>query len=95
MLKAKAIRQVGAAPQVIEGTSVIVEDALGNPLAVIVETSERMNLVVTVNDKDFNNVLTRLGLNKIVVNTEMDLDSPPAGAQRLDPTQIGGFIHGD
>ena len=95
MLRAVVIGKLGTRPAVVKGNTVIVEDSLGNPLAAIVETSERMNLVVTVKDKDFNNVLRGLGINKVVVEDPMPLEPPPSGARRLDQEQLAGFIHGN
>jgi hypothetical protein len=92
MLTTKTLT-VGAAAKIAKGSTVVVEDELGNPLVVVIETSQRMNMVVTCNDSDFNQVLQQLGINKVVIDEPMQLAGPPSGAQVIDKQQLAGFLN--
>lgn len=92
MLKVKVIPRFGEEPTVARGNLVIVEDELGNPLVVAVRTSDRMTLVASSSDPDFNTLLRRLGINRVVINEPMAVAPPPEGAKKLDVSQIAGFI---
>lgn len=52
---------------VIEATRVVVEDDLGNPVALALEFGPNQILAVTADDPKFNQVLAELGINKTVL----------------------------
>lgn len=91
MLTTKTVT-IGRDVAVAKGTTVIVEDTLGNPLVVVVETTAQMNMIVTCQDPNFNQVLRQLGINKVVVDQPLELSGPPAGARELDQQQLAGFL---
>ena len=52
---------------VIEATRVVVEDDLGNPVALALEFGPNQILAVTADDPKFNQVLAELGIGKTVL----------------------------
>ena len=52
---------------VIEATRVVVEDDLGNPVALALEFGPNQILAVTADDPKFNQVLAELGIDKTVL----------------------------
>ena len=50
----------------MEATRVVVEDDLGNPIAVAVEFAPNQILAVTADSPDFNAVLENMGIKKTV-----------------------------
>jgi hypothetical protein len=80
MLNAKCIRSLGSDPVHVENcVLVIIEDSYGNPIAVVAEVQPDITTVVTADDPDFNRILNGLGINKIVVANQIDLDHEPMG----------------
>lgn len=57
--------------QVIEATRLVVEDHLGNPIVVALEYAPGQIVASHAGDKDFNNLLRNLGINKVVVCTDI------------------------
>lgn len=53
---------------------VVVEDSSGNPVAVATELGTHMVAAATAGDKDFNQMLRGLGLNKVVVTKRINPD---------------------
>lgn len=58
--------------QVIEATRVVVEDPLGNPIMVALEYAPGKIIASHPGDKDFNNLLHSMGINKVVVCTDVE-----------------------
>lgn len=95
MLKATVIPSVGATPIEACGGTVVVCDQFDNPLVVVMMVADRTSLIATHRDSDFNRILSALGIDRVVVDDTIRLDSPPAGAELLlDPTKRGRLITG-
>ncbi len=58
-------------PQVIEATSVVVEDDFGNPLVMAVELEAHSYVFAKLGDAEFDPLLRQLGINKTVVINEV------------------------
>lgn len=58
--------------QVIHATRLVVEDSLGNPIVVALEYAPDQIIAAHPGDKDFNNLLKNLGINKVVVCTDIE-----------------------
>jgi hypothetical protein len=91
MLTAKVLQQIGREVVVAQGRMVVVEDEFGNPLVVVLQTSPRMTTILSCRDADFNTMLRQLGLDRIVVDSPLQLPGPPQGARKLDTSQIASF----
>ena len=57
--------------QVIEATRVVVEDAKGNPIMIALEYEPGMIIASHAGDADFNNLMRNLGIDKVVVCTDI------------------------
>jgi len=57
--------------QVIEATRIVVEDKEGNPIMVALEYAPEMIVASHAGDNDFNTLLANLGINKVVVCTDV------------------------
>lgn len=51
----------------IEATRVLVEDKLGNPIAVALEFAEGAIFAATADNPNFKQILERMGITKVVV----------------------------
>lgn len=85
MLNVHCIKQLGQGTATVKDTTlVIVEDEFGNPIVVVVQVQPRVYTVVNADDPDFNRVLEGLGIDKIVVNDQVDFTLPlPDGQVKL------------
>lgn len=92
MLTVKCVRRLGQAPVVIKDSStVIVEDNYGNPVAVIVHINQNACTVVTPDDPDFNRILQGLGVDKIVINEQLNLNQSNTGGKLIGGP--GALLH--
>lgn len=57
-------------PTVVDAHSVVVEDSRGNILFVAVEAGGNSILAAQAGDKDFNDILKALGIDKVTYVTE-------------------------
>lgn len=77
-------KQAGQSAIVMEASLVIVEIAEGVPVMVTGEYGP--NGVVRsshANDKDFNDTLNKLGINKTIICDTLQLPAPPVGAKLI------------
>ena len=89
MLKVKTLAHIGAEPKETDARVVIIEDLYDNPIAVVCELATGMTTVVSASDEDFNRVLKSLGIDKLVINTNVEAPSAPEGAKLLyDPRKV-------
>lgn len=71
--------------QVIEATRVVIEDIKGNPVMIALEYAPGMIVAAHPGDPDFNNLLKNLGIDKVVVCT--DVEEPRLDMVRFDGQQ--------
>ena len=71
-------------PVVTDASTVVVYDQYDNPITVVVEVRPGVYTYAAANDPDFNRILSGLGIDKVVVNTELSLDKDvPENAKLL------------
>jgi hypothetical protein len=58
-------------PTVSEVTRLLVEDIEGNPILIALEYAPGMILAAHAGDAEFNNLLKNLGIDKVVVCTDV------------------------
>lgn len=66
----------------IEATRVVVEDDFGNPIALALEFGPNQIIAVTAEDPKFNQLLSSLGIDKVVV--VHDVPQTPLNEVRFD-----------
>lgn len=80
MLNVHCVRALGqGTATVTDNTIVVVEDDFGNPLVVVVQVQPRVYTIVNADDPDFNKVLEGLGIDKVVVNDQVNFNIPLPG----------------
>lgn len=60
----------------VDATRVLVEDDLGNPIAVALEYGPGAIFAVTADHPDFNQILRSMGVNKVVVVQDIPTGTP-------------------
>ena len=85
MLKVNCSGGIGGKQHILENINlVIVEDVLGNPVVVVIETQPGVQSVILADDPDFNRILSGLGIDKTVISDKLDnKDAIPEGAKLL------------
>jgi len=85
MLKVSCSGGIGGSQHVLDDINlVIVEDTLGNPIVVVIETQTGVQSVILADDPDFNRILNGLGIDKVVISEKITSpDGAPDGAKLL------------
>lgn len=94
MLTAEIFSKFGQPPWVLNGSYVVVRDDHSNPLVVAVRQADGSVVVLTANDELFPKMLQHLGIDKVVLADQLQLEEPPDGAKLLDDGQLAGFLNG-
>ena len=95
MLTITILRGFGQKPIVVQGSTIIVEDENGTPVALVDQNQLNPEVsAITVGsaaDDRFNDMLSSLGIDKVVVNEPIELPlQQPEGAQLLmSPKGLG------
>lgn len=75
---------IGAAPIRIHANQVVVRQNNGTIVAVAAEYGiDRCQLISHAGDDDFNDVLTKLGINETTLCDTLSLPGPPSGARLI------------
>ena len=62
-------------PQITRGNTVVVRDSYGNPLVIIVESSENTTSVYTANNKEqFQEIAKHLGIDRLAICDDLKID---------------------
>jgi hypothetical protein len=80
VLNVHCVRALGKGTAIVtDNTLVVIEDDFGNPIVVVVQVQPRVYTVIKADEPDFNKVLGGLGIDKIVVNDQIDFNIPLPG----------------
>lgn len=84
-MRVKVISRLGDAPVVMDAAVVLVENQFGEPISVACSNTDGVFWLAHCKDKNFNDVLRMLGIDKTIIAADVRGASLPAGAKLLTP----------
>lgn len=82
-MKIVAYERVGGQVRTLNAVSLVVYDRFDNPIAAVLDygkPGQELHFVTTVRDDDFAQVLSMLGVNRVVFCDQLSTPPPPKGA---------------